>query len=79
MAPCLLGEIRILIWLGFGDNRFPGPGLYLVAPLLGERRWFRQGQHLSDCPEHSFPSVNQSLWVMPRLPYTTPLPGRELP
>jgi len=41
MAPCLLGEVQILIWLGFGENRFPGPGLYLMkAPcLIYTRLW----------------------------------------
>ena len=34
MAPCLLGEVRILIWLGFGENSFPGPGLYLLKALV---------------------------------------------
>ena len=41
MAPCLLGEVQILIWLDFGENRFPGPGLYLMkAPcLIYTRLW----------------------------------------
>lgn len=50
---------------------------YLPPPRRGDGSVRRQ--HHSDCPEHSFLSVDQSLWVMPRLPPTTLPQGVNFP